>query len=348
MSERDREVDPKSGPDLGREAAPSAEACLSVEACPGREARAMEELVEEYRSRRLQVESNRICFDGVSGRDVYNITAPFEDQGERVIAGRVESRDTEYSDVFFFVCRDGVWVPRPNTRVFRHLQDPFVSRAHGQLVFGGVEVWPNPGNSQWIDYRTVFYRGTCIDDLRLFAVGPQYMKDIRLVELRDGRIAVFVRPQGGMYGRGRIGFTIIDQLDDLTPWEITRADLIPDQFIDEEWGGPNELHVLSNGLIGVLGHIARSDAEGNKHYCSAAFAYDSITREASPLKVIATRDDFAAGDTKRPDLRDVIFSGGLIRRNDGTAELYAGVSDAEAHVAVIPDPFAQYESMAAL
>jgi len=37
------------------------------------------------------------------------------------------------------------------------------------------------------------------------------------------------------------------------------------------------------------------------------------------------------------------LNGGLTRREDGYAELYAGVSDAEAHKIVIPDPFLQFE-----
>jgi hypothetical protein len=52
----------------------------------------------------------------------------------------------------------------------------------------------------------------------MFAVGPQWMKDIRLVELADRRIGVFTRPKGEYFGgQAEIGFTIIDNLDDLTP-----------------------------------------------------------------------------------------------------------------------------------
>ncbi len=170
------------------------------------------------------------------------------------------------------------------------------------------------------------------------------MKDIRLVELADKKIGIFTRPQGKIGGRGKIGFTVINTLEELNEEVIERAPLIENQFIDEEWGGVNELHLLKNGKIGVLGHIARFDDEGNRHYYPMVFMFDPVTKKASPLKIIAARKNFEEGEFKRSDLKNVVFSGGLIRREDGYAELYVGVSDAEAHKIVIPDPFIQYEN----
>lgn len=42
-------------------------------------------------------------------------------------------------------------------------------------------------------------------------------------------------------------------------------------------------------------------------------------------------------------MRDVVFSGGIGRRGDGMADLYAGISDAEAHRLTIVDPFLRFE-----
>ena len=61
------------------------------------------------------------------------------------------------------------------------------------------------------------------------------------------------------------------------------------------------------------------------------------------MKLIATRADFPEGPAKRPDLVDVIFSGGIRRLKDSRAQFFAGVSDAEAHTITIEDPFVQYE-----
>ena len=67
---------------------------------------------------------------------------------------------------------------------------------------------------------------------------------------------------------------------------------------------------------------------------------DPDTAEIGPVRIIATRAQFPTGPAKRPDLEDVIFAGGLIRHWDGTATLFAGLSDAEAGAIRIADPMA--------
>ncbi|WP_445613210.1 MTP-1 family protein [Geobacillus sp. YF-1] len=300
-------------------------------------------LVDEFRLAPQPFEPQKLRFAGVGDRDVYNISAPFADDGELVIAGRVESRDSEQSEVYFFVERDGVWIPREGAPVFA-LQDPFVARIHGQLVFGGVETFLHPVFRGEYCWRTVFYRGPNIRGLKPFAQGPDGMKDIRLVELKDGSIGVFTRPQGEKGGRGKIGFTRIVSLDDLTPDVIEAAPLLDAQFTDEEWGGVNEAHLLANGLVGALGHIACFDEHGNRHYYPMVFVLNPETMERSELELLALRSHFLDGPAKRPDLTNVVFSGGLIRKGDGTAELYAGVGDAEAQKISLIDPFVKYEA----
>jgi hypothetical protein len=301
-----------------------------------------EVLLEEFQHAAQPFEAEKLVFTGVGERDVYNISAPFEDEGEFVIAGRVEPRDSEHSEVYFFVNRDGRWVPREGAPVFA-LQDPFVSKIHGHLVFGGVQIFPHPTIEGNLGWRTVFYRGKNVASLKEFAKGPDGMKDIRLIELKDGSIGVFTRPQGEKGGRGKIGFTRIASLDDLTMEAIEGAPLLDNQFIDEEWGGANELHLLANGLVGVLGHIARFDEDGNRHYYPMVFVLNPDTMEISNIELIATRSHFLEGPAKRPDLVDVVFSGGLIRKGDGTADFYAGISDAEAQKITVVDPFTKYE-----
>lgn len=299
-------------------------------------------LLQEYKERETNVFGEKLLFSGVEGKDVYNITAPFSDQGRLLIAGRVEERDTEHSQVMFFQEEQGVWHLVEGAPRFR-LQDPFVSLIGGELVLGGVEVYPHPIQQGALGWRTNFYRGSNINTLKKFATGPDGMKDIRLVELVDGRIGVFTRPQGVIGGRGQIGFTTIDSLSELAPTQIGRATLL-EQFDVKEWGGVNEVHLLSNGTLGVLGHIACFDQQDKRHYYPMVFNFDPDTGKHSPIKLLLTRDQLAAGDAKRPDLVDVIFSGGLVRLPGGKAMFYAGVSDCEAHKVLIDDPFLQYEA----
>ena len=107
--------------------------------------------------------------------------------------------------------------------------------------------------------------------------------------------------------------------------------------------GLMSLHILNNGLVGVLGHVASFDEAGDRHYYPMVFALDPQTGAFSDMELIAVRAEFLPGETKRPDLADVVFSGGLVRKPDGTADLYAGISDAEAHRVTIEDPFLKFE-----
>lgn len=300
-----------------------------------------EQLLKEFNG--MPVQPEKILFAEIGEKDVYNITAPFKDHEEWIIAGRTESRESEHSNVTFFVKKDGVWVPKDGAPVLE-LQDPFFTKIAGELILGGVQIFPHPTVEGALGWRTVFFKGPSIHHLQEFAKGPDGMKDLRLVELMDGSIGVLTRPQGEKGGRGKIGFTRIASLDDLTVDVINHAPLLEGQFIDEQWGGANELHLLKNGLIGVLGHIASFDEEGNRHYYPMAFALDPNTCDISDIQLIATRSHFLPGPAKRPDLVDVVFSGGIVRRQDGTAEFYAGISDAEAQKIMIRDPFLPFEN----
>jgi len=306
-------------------------------------AQSVEELLLEYKSKNSRGIAEKINFILEDERDVYNITAVFKDEGDLIIAGRVEKRDSELSEVIFFRNINDKWTKKENTPNLK-LQDPFVTRIKGELILGGVEVYPHPTVQNALGYRTAFYRGENINSLEKFTVGPQMMKDIRLLELNDGRILVFTRPQGEIGGRGTIGYIVINSLEELNEENIMKAKLLSHQFIESEWGGANELRILNNGLIGVLGHIAKFDDAGNRHYYSMTFAFDVETGQTSPMKIIAIRNNFGEAAYKRKDLIDVIFSGGILRQEEGKAELYCGISDAESHKIIIDDPFLQYEN----
>jgi hypothetical protein len=285
-----------------------------------------------------------LIFNGVEGRDVYNITAPFESAGKTVIAGRVENRDSEYSDLVFFEEKeDGLW-PITGANSFK-LQDPFFTLIDGDLVIGGVEIFPAPnGTPGALSWRTIFYKGKDIYSLKKAFQGPEHMKDLRIFELPNKRIGIFTRPQGDHGGRGRIGYTEVDSFDKLSIEAVNNAELL-DQFDNEEWGGVNEVHVLKNGKLGVLAHIAKFSEGEIRHYAASVFMFDPESKDYSKMKMIACRDLFNSGATKRPDLYDVVFSGGLKRNENGKAVLYAGIADAEAHWLEMDDTFKEWENL---
>lgn len=296
-------------------------------------------------TRSRPVSSRKLTFSGVGQRDVYNIAAPFEMDGRQTIAGRVERRDVESSEIVFFAEADNIWQPIISAATFPGLQDPCITFIGGEIIFGGVR-FPVTVADGSIGWRMEFYRGNSLNQLKLFLVGPDKMKDIRLVELADQQIGVLTRPQGVKGGRGKIGYFTASRLAAITAGAIQEATLFEGQCREDEWLGANEAHRLQNGMIGVLGHIAYFDEKQHRHYYAMVFCVDPGSGRAVAPEIIARRLDFSPGPAKRPDLVDVMFSGGLVRHGNGTATLYAGLSDAETGCALLPDPFSKFETPA--
>ena len=183
--------------------------------------------------------AGKLKFVTVNGHDVYNIVAPFQvEDGQRIIAGRVESRETEFSAIHFFSESNDVWTALVDAPVFHGLQDPCITRIGDELILGGVR-YPVETASRTNGWRMEFYRGSTLDDLQWFLTGPDNMKDIRLAALDDGRIAVLTRPQGSKGGLGKIGFFIAEGLEEISVKAIVDAPLFDDLCLDEEWVGAN-------------------------------------------------------------------------------------------------------------
>jgi hypothetical protein len=314
-------------------------------------ARSAKAELEEFNKYRRPFSTGEILrFRGVGQNDVYNPSIPFDIDGERVIAGRVEKRDSEKAATIFFRKDGDAWTPKENAPVFE-LQDPFISQIGEELVVGGVRViWEDAKIVSWV---TDFYRGTKLENLEYFTSGPNHMKDIRLIELPEGRIGIFSRPQGEKvkekYGCiAKIGFVLVDSLEGVTMEVIDNAPLLEGYFLPNEWGGCNQLYLLENGLIGAIGHKAwgeEIDGEFVLHYYAMAFAIDSDTRRMTPLKIIATRDCFPESTAKKTRLKDVIFPSGIVRKGNSKAILYAGLSDCCVGKIEIEDPFTEYEAI---
>ena len=188
-----------------------------------------------------------------------------------------------------------------------------------------------------------FYIENAEEGMDFLFSGPPNMKDIRLLEWDDGRVLVLTRPQGFKGGRGRIGYYLADSLESISAAEIYSAPLLDGLCAEEEWVGANEAHRLTDGRVGILGHVAKFRDSGERVYQAMVFCLDVASGAVSPPRVIARRADFPDGPAKRADLTDVLFSGGLVRLDQGEALLYVGLSDAESGCMRIADPFLAYE-----
>lgn len=297
-------------------------------------------------------ESALLEFEGVDGYDVYNCSTPFYMAGKWLMYGRVERRaEWSRSRTFLFesIGQDR-WRRLPGSSVYP-LEDPYVTCIGGELVLGGVHVLK--GREIPATYYNYFYRGQDPNDLYYFETGPADMKDIRLVELPQGRIGVFSRPRGDgimeKYGCfSMMGYTQIDSLDELDARVIEEAPYIPDVFGKGEWGGANQVHYLDSGLIGIIGHQCYHgprDAGMEKEqevYVNVAFIFDPSAHRMIDRRILACRSVYPPYPSKRAHISDCVFTGGIVARPDGLYDLYTGVGDTREGRTVIPYPYEGY------
>lgn len=280
-------------------------------------------------------ESVTLTFTGVEGFDVYNCSIPFTWQGKDYIYGRVEKRDEwarSWIRLFEKTGKD-CYAAVKDSMAYQ-LEDPYVSIIKGELTMGGTHVRKRSGK---IDtYYGYFYRGTDLENLFYFTTGPDCMKDIRIIELANGKIGVFSRPRNDeiekKYGSAAmVGFAVIDSLDELTDEVILNAKPIEGIFDKGEWGGCNQPYLLENGNIGVIGHQSfKEPLKGEDFlavYVNTAFEFNPVTFEVTNNKIIGTRSCYPEGPCKLPQLADCTFTSGLVMREDGKADLYGGMGD---------------------
>ena len=305
---------------------------------------------EHFEVNKSIYESAKLTFFGVEGYDVYNVSIPFQWKGREYIFGRMERRSEwarSWVRLFEKTGKDQ-WTLVPDSMIYP-LEDPYITLIGDTLVMGGTHVRYQQNSVD--TYFGYFYKGTEIDDLYYFTTGPEYMKDIRLVEMDGGRIGVFSRPRSEEIRRtfgseSMIGFTVINSLDELTMEVVENAPYIYGLFEQNEWGGCNQAYYLDSGNLGVIGHICYKTTEedgGMKQvYMNFSFVLDVDHHVAMNQKIIGTRTCYPDGPAKKPELTDCAFSSGIVMREDGKCDLYSGIGDTEAGRIVIDYPFAGY------
>ena len=306
----------------------------------------LKKLKEEFEKNKKIYDSKKLKFIGVDGFDVYNPSIPFEFQNKTYIFGRLEKRE-EWARSWvrlFEKTGDDTYSLVQNSMIYQ-LEDPYISKIGDEIVMGGTHVRYSKGE---IDtYYGYFYRGLDINNMYYFTTGPDYMKDIRLIELDNGEIGVFSRPRSKeiykKYGsESVVGFTTVKSLDELCADKIENAKVIEELIHNDEWGGCNQCYRLKSGKIGVIGHQSYND-NGVSVYMNTAFVFDPIIFEVSDFKIIGTRRCYPEGPSKKPDLVDCAFTSGICKRNDEKVNLYSGIGDCEAGRITIDNPFAKDE-----
>lgn len=299
--------------------------------------------------------------EGIGNRDAYN-PALYEDiDGTKILAVRVEDRDSSAYDpknyhpqvLFAKQTRSGSWKITDKLNAFDMMEDPFVfyteEKGVRKVIFGAV--WVHSKHNTFLPH-TEFYKGETLDSLERipFAIIDD-MKDVRLLQLPDKRFLLCRRPQGDKYARGRITLHIIDNLDDLA--DVNKIELKTLAMLDScqdalDGVGVNELRIVKDhkghAWVGMLGHISIEDEKNNLHYAACTYKIslkdllDGKFHDICP-NVIATRACFESAPVKAERYADVVFPGHLEHVSDYKYRLWAGLSDARVGVIELDDPF---------
>lgn len=286
-----------------------------------------------------------------SGSYFCNPSAPFIYEGKKVICVRLCTMAEVDDGCAFFEMDGNLCTQITGAQTFK-LQDPYIAEINGEYILGGVKGW-KVDSDKW-SWLCEFYRSNNIVSFKHLLTGPTLMKDIRLAQLKSGGVGVFTRPQGVLYRKtsghiADIGYTGVNSVDDLDCTKMVNAPALKGVFKADEWGGVNQVYKLSNGLLGVLGHIAYGDGEFREgltiHYYGMAFAFNPVTLQFTDPKIIVSKDCFENIPEASPRTADVIFSGGLERLGNGKAIFYSGVSDRRVGRVEIDDPFAEFERL---
>ncbi|MBR4206612.1 MAG: DUF1861 family protein [Clostridia bacterium] len=305
---------------------------------------------EAFEKNKTVYSSRKLTFKGVDGYDVYNCSIPFRRRGETYMFGRVEKRE-EWARSWVYLFRktgEDLFERVPESMIYT-IEDPYVAVIRGELCMGGTYVvrMRNEVKTYWAN----FYRGQDLMNLYYFTTGPDYMKDIRLIDMGEKGIGVFSRPRDEAtekkYGSlSIVGFTTIRSLDELDDKTVSEAKVIDGMFEAGEWGGCNQCYLLDSGYIGIIGHKCYhydwEDGRSMQAYCNVAFVFDPETHALLDEKVIGTRTCYPAGPAKVFNTTDCAFTSGIVMREDGKCDLYSGIGDTEEGVITIDYPFEGY------
>jgi len=105
------------------------------------------------------------------------------------------------------------------------------------------------------------------------------------------------------------------------------------------WEGINQPFIIGRDRVGLLGHMAWMEIGEIRHYYAVVSEFSRKTLKKTPWHIIACRNDLPTGPSKRDDLKDVLFPGGLEFISAREAVLYLGVSDTQAWECRIRNPF---------
>lgn len=276
--------------------------------------------------------------------DHYNVSEPIEVAGQELMLTREEERSSENSVVKAYIHNKekDIWQPMTEVRPMAGYQDPsYLGEIKGQKCFCATNTQVNEKNEVINYWAELFAINGDLNHIEQVAKGPEKSKLLHLIQTGPEEIDGFIRMQGGEFGRGKICHFQIREMDDLQNVldNIGAQTEIIDIFDKDEWGGFNDLHLLPDGRVDVLGHIARlvkdeKDQDKKEYYVFSAI-FDPKTNLVSELKIILSRGDLPVeAEPKKPEVENVLYPNNSVLEDD-KRHIYTSISDSKQVVATV-------------
>lgn len=211
---------------------------------------------------------------------------------------------------------------------------PHITLLNGMIALEGI-LSIDSNNKQ-----VCLYVGESLDTLELKLVLPSFITGMRIVEYNN-RIHAFFTVKGGQYEHGKIAYQSYASLDDMKRSTFNNIQVFSNHFIRGEFGGVNDIHILRNGLFGIIGHAAYVDHDGFKHSYPIAFGFNIENHKSTKLKVLLEKSSLNIKIPKQ-HFNDSMFISGLNRGANNRANLIVE-TDHKIFSIIIDDPFIEFE-----
>lgn len=294
----------------------------------------IKDLLFDFRHKaKSEIQTNEVSFVGKDANQILSTTASFEINQETFMIASIKDSN-QFSKLVLLKKDTGfLYHVEEDLNIF-NVNYPHLAMIHNQYVLEGV-LRIDENNKQ-----SCLYVGPNLKSLELKVVFPPFIKSVRVFEYSN-KIHAFYTVSGQNYGTGKIAHAAYNSFDEMKQSSFNNIQVFSNHFISGESGGINDIHILQNGLIGIVGHITYTDSYDTEHSYPCAFAFNIDNNKSTKLKIILEKSSLNLSSTKKY-FTDKIHTSGLIRRANNRASLYIE-TDQKIYSIIFDDPFVEFE-----
>lgn len=282
--------------------------------------KSIKSILKIYKSKNY-INSSKFKISGLRDREIRHLSSPIWIKQKKYIVAEISESHFNNSETILLKKDKEKWIIDRN---LPELSQPKIMNFSNKVILLGKNKNKNK-----------IYSGADFSSLKKINELSS-IQDLSLVDLKN-KIGVFIKKDNG------IKYLEVGHLNELNDDNFIETREIMN-FHKGEWGNIVQAIQLKNGKMGVLGYLAHKyPISGSYFYYPFVFCFDSETYNISSMRIILKRGELPEGDCLSSEFYNIILPGGIIRREDGSAELYASVGSLEGYKVKIKDPFIFYE-----